>query len=296
MTVDEFLYVDAYPPPDAKRRISGRERQCGGLTGTALIAAARLGAKCAYAGRLGDDELSAFIIANMEREGVDVSHVVRRKDAVPLYAVIIVDTTAHTRNIFYHVPGTAGAAPEEPAEEFIRAAKVLFVDQYGMEGMIRAARIAREAGVGVVADFEHSAGSARFPELLALVDHPLLPLEHASELTGKSDPAAAAGALWGEGVDTVAVTCGTQGSFYVSKDAPGEVRHQPAFAVETVDTTGCGDVFHGAYAAALARGVAVDERMRLASAAAAIKATQPGGQKGIPTLPVVEDFLARHKA
>lgn len=69
------------------------------------------------------------------------------------------------------------------------------------------------------------------------------------------------------------------------------VKHQPAFKVRAVDTTGCGDVFHGAYAAALALGVTLSERVRLATAAAALKATQPGGQRGIPTRNQVDEFL-----
>jgi sugar/nucleoside kinase (ribokinase family) len=58
-----------------------------------------------------------------------------------------------------------------------------------------------------------------------------------------------------------------------------------------VDTTSCGDVFHGAYASALAWGLGLDERVRLACAAAALKATRPGGQAGIPTRAAVESFL-----
>jgi sugar/nucleoside kinase (ribokinase family) len=61
-----------------------------------------------------------------------------------------------------------------------------------------------------------------------------------------------------------------------------------------VDTTGCGDVFHGAYASALARGLSLAERVRFAAAAAALKATRPGGQAGIPTRPEVEAFLQEH--
>jgi sugar/nucleoside kinase (ribokinase family) len=71
----------------------------------------------------------------------------------------------------------------------------------------------------------------------------------------------------------------------------GRVAHQPAFPVAVVDTTGCGDVFHGAYAAGLVRGLGVMERVRLAAAAAALKATRPGGQAGAPTLAEVEQFL-----
>jgi sugar/nucleoside kinase (ribokinase family) len=294
VAVDDFLFVKAYPPADSKVRISTRERQCGGLTGTALVAAARLGATCAYAGILGNDDLSAFIRSALEKEGVDVRHVVTRGDSVPIYAIIVVDETHHTRTIFLDFSGESGADATLPPEDVIRSAKVLIVDPHGMEGMIRAARIVRAAPrvSHVVADLEFST-SPRFGELLALVDHLILPIAFARELTGKSDPVSVVKALDREDTDTVAVTWGKQGVWYMSKESPGEVRRQEAFIVETVDTTGCGDVFHGAYASALARGLPAQERIRLASAAAAIKATQPGGQRGIPTLPVVEAFLAQ---
>ncbi len=292
-TVDDLLFVGAYPPADAKVRVSRTDRQGGGLTGTALVAAARLGARCAYAGILGDDEVSRFIRATFEREDVDLRHVVHRADASPLHSVIIVDETHETRTIFFHTAGAAGADEHAPAADVIRSAKVLFVDQGGIPGMLRAAAIAREAGLAIVADFE-SGDLPRFGELLALVDHLIVPAHFAREITDLSDPAAAARALWLKGTDTVAVTCGRDGAWFVHRSNPQEARLQPAFVVNTVDTTGCGDVFHGAYAAALARGLAVEERMRLAAATAAIKSTRPGGQKGIPTLPAVEKFLAEH--
>jgi sugar/nucleoside kinase (ribokinase family) len=80
-----------------------------------------------------------------------------------------------------------------------------------------------------------------------------------------------------------------EGAWYVAEDGPA--RHQAAFAVTAVDTTGCGDVFHGAYAAALVRGQELAERVRFAAAAAALKATRRGGQTGAPTLEQVETFL-----
>ena len=294
-TMDDFLFVREYPPAESKVRVTRRERQGGGLTGTALVAAARLGARCAYAGILGrDDEVSRFIRATFEREGIDARHAAVREDASPLHSVNVVDETHETRTCFYYTSGVAGADECAPSEEVIRSAKVLFVDHYGVPGMLRAAQIARQAGLDVVADFEHG-DAPRFGELVALVGHLILPMDFACELTDLSDPAAVVRALWLKGMDTVAVTHGREGAWFVhSRFHRDEVRHQPAFLVRTVDTTGCGDVFHGAYAAALARGLAVDERMRLASAAAAIKSTQPGGQKGIPTLPVVEKFLAEH--
>jgi sugar/nucleoside kinase (ribokinase family) len=94
----------------------------------------------------------------------------------------------------------------------------------------------------------------------------------------------------GLGVNVI-VTCGGQGAWCAT--GSGEAIHFPAFKVNAIDTTGCGDVFHGAYAAALARGTGMEERIHFASAAAALKATQHGGQAGIPTRPVVERFLSR---
>ena len=84
--VDELLYVAAYPAADAKTQVRRWERHCGGLTATALVAAARLGARCAYAGAVGEDELSQFVLACLRQEGIDVAHVRRRADAQPVHA------------------------------------------------------------------------------------------------------------------------------------------------------------------------------------------------------------------
>ena len=77
--VDELLYVPEYPGADAKVRVRTRERQCGGLTATALVAAARLGARCIYAGTLGDDADSHFVLQTFAAEGVDTSFTMRRR-------------------------------------------------------------------------------------------------------------------------------------------------------------------------------------------------------------------------
>ncbi|MBI4551686.1 MAG: hypothetical protein HY710_05420 [Candidatus Latescibacteria bacterium] len=290
VAIDDLLYVESYPPPDIKIPILRHDRQCGGLTATALVAASRLGSACAYAGVLGDDELSDYAIQRLKQERVDLTHLVRRPEVRPVHSVIVVDTTRQTRTIFYDLYGVVGADAAWPPAAVIRSTRVLFVDYVGMEGMLRASQIAREAGIPVVADLEDDR-SPFFARLFGLIDHLIVSRDFAARLTGASDPAAAAIRLWTPERRVVAVTCGADGCWYLTRAHHGVPQHQPAYPVETVDTTGCGDVFHGAYASALARGVEVAERVRFASAAAALKATQPGGQAGIPTRPVVEGFL-----
>src|SRR5262245_20387448 len=216
--VDDLLYVEEYPAPDARVRLRRRERQGGGLTATALVAAARLGARCAFAGILGEDEDSRFVIDTLSREGIDVGPMVRRPSARPIHSTIIVDETHHTRTILYDLAGTVGADVEAPPEDVIRSARVLLIDHYGVEGMTRAARIAREAGVAVVADFERSDWPG-FMELLALVDHLIVARSFAERLTGATTPQEAIEGLWGSGRQLVGVTCGGDGCWYRNADS-----------------------------------------------------------------------------
>ncbi|MCX7032091.1 MAG: PfkB family carbohydrate kinase [Spirochaetes bacterium] len=295
VAVDDLVYLEEYPRADSKVRVVRRERHAGGLTGTALVAAARLGRRCAYAGVLGDDELSRFILDSLAAERVDTTAVVRRPDARPFHSTILVDLNGLTRTILSDASGVIGADPAGPPETLLRSAKVLFVDHVGLEGMVRAARLARDAGLPVVADFDRRL-EAPFDELLALVDHLVVPLEFARQIAGASDGPSAVRALWNEGRSAVVVTDGTAGSWYASRERPGGVIHQPAFRVETVDTNGCGDVFHGCYAALLCEGLPVARRVRFASAVAAMKATRRGGQQGIPSREEADRFLAERSA
>jgi sugar/nucleoside kinase (ribokinase family) len=291
VAVDDLCYVDSFPKPDEKTPVLRRQRQCGGMSAIAAITASRLGGKSAYAGVLGREELSKFAFHQMRAEGVNLRHLRRRDGVRPVHSIIIVDAKTGTRNIFYDFSGVVGAARDWPPAPVIESARVLFVDWYSVPGMIRAARLARAAGIPVVADFEQNELPG-FATLLGLVDHLILSQVFATKLTGHSDPRRALASLWTGRQQLAAVTCGAKGCFYMTADKPGAVRHEAAFKVKAVDTTGCGDVFHGAYALALARKMPAPERIRFASAVAALKATKPGGaQQGIPTLAQVRRLM-----
>lgn len=289
VTIDDLIYVDRFPAPDTKIAVSDMRRQGGGQVATGLVAAARLGATTAYCSVLGEDDLSRFALRELEQEGVDCSPVIRRPGAQPVHAVIIVNRLAGQRTILYSLAGEAQPRPEEISEELVAACRVLFLDQHAAEGGLRALELARAMDIPCVADLEN-VNRPCSQELLRRADHLIVPAALARQLTGENEPAAMVRAFAGPQRACCAVTDGDRGCWYAERDS--SVHHFPAYAVPVADTTGCGDVFHGAYAAWLARGASVPEAIRIASAAAALKATQPGGRTGIPDRATVERFLA----
>ena len=284
--VDDLIYVPSFPEADKKMRVARSLRRCGGLTGAALVTAARLGARCAYAGCLGTDDHSRHVAEDFAAEGIDTSQAPRLSEARVVHSTIIVGRDSGSRNIFFEDYGLIGAHDTLPDAAVICNARVLFIDHLGMRGNLRAVRVARDAGADVVADFENET-DPQFHQVLALVNHLVLSEEFALRITGQPDAAHAARALWNEARAVVIVTCGAEGCWSVAAGDGLKARHQPAFVVKAADTTGCGDVFHGAYAASLARGDSLEERVLFASAAAAVKAMQ----SQIPRRAAVAEFL-----
>ncbi len=291
VAVDDLLYVDHYPPPDSKAEVRAQQRTGGGLAGTALVAAARLGARAAYAGILGDDDLSRFTIQELEREGVDCSPVLRRAEARPIHSTIIVDLSSGQRVIFFSFAGVVQWLPEEIGEELVGACRVLFVDHTTLPGGLRAIALAHRRGIPVVGDIESDSVSG-LGELVSQLDHLIVGIEVAGRITGQSDPVSAVQALAAPARACAVVTGGARGCWY--SECGGAVQHYPAYRVEVLDTTGCGDVFHGAYAACLAGGESVRVAIEAATAAAGIKATRPGGRAGIPDRATVDRFIKEH--
>jgi len=286
VAVDDVLHVPTYPAADTKSRVTRRARRCGGLVGNALIAAVRQDVPCRYVATLGEDDLSAFALQSLRAEGIDVTGVARAPGASPVHSLILVSEDTGARNILADLAGVENAPPPPLGTDAPAGASVLLIDHFWPEAKIPALSAARTAGIPVVADFENG-DHPRFAELLGLVDHLILSAEFSRGLTGQ-DPAGAVEALWDHSRTLVAVTGGGEGCWYRTAQGAG---HQPAFRVRAVDTNGCGDVFHGAYAAALASGSEPAGALRYGAAAAALKAGRPAGPDAIPRRREVEKFL-----
>ncbi|MEK7399004.1 MAG: PfkB family carbohydrate kinase [Candidatus Poribacteria bacterium] len=294
VAVDDLVMVDNYPSADSKMRGLGEVRQGGGLTGTALVAGARLGAKCAYAGILGKDDLSNWTVAELEREGVDCSLTLRSGDVKPYHAIIIVDKTHHTRTIIFTDVGVMIRPMETIDEDYVSKAKVILIDQLGIDVMLHTTLLAKKLGIPTVADIERE-DHPQTRELISHIDHLILSTSFAEKLTDTDDAVEQVKILH-NGRACTAVTLGVKGCWFTTNKEEDFIFHQPAFKVQTVDTTGCGDVFHGAYAVGIAYGWDIDDCIKFASAVSALKATKPGGRAGIPDMATVEEFLDSNPA
>ncbi|MCI0357350.1 MAG: PfkB family carbohydrate kinase [Planctomycetaceae bacterium] len=235
-----------------KPRLSSGRFGWGGITANALAAAASLGVRCGFAGTLGHGDASSRVLDELAAAGVDTALIRREADAQPIRSTIITSRRTGSRTILYDLAGAIGATTEWPPEDTIRSAAALLIDHFGMEGMLRAAKIAAGAGIPIVGDFECDQ-RPEFGELLALVDHLIVSRDFARRITRADDPARAVSQLWTDRRQLVAVTCGSEGCLFRAADMGAMPQHVPAIALAVHDTTGCGDVFRGAYAAALLR-------------------------------------------
>ncbi len=292
VTVDFVGTVPAWPGRGVKTPLDRLTICDGGLVGTALVAVSRLGGQAAFAGKLGRSELSRRALDALRRESVDTSFVLETQDAEPIVAFIFTERTGGQRNIFWIRENVQYPMPWEfPEPGWLERTRVLMIDfESGLAG-IEAARIARQHRVPVVIDVERD--EPHVAAAMRVSSHIIVSEDFAGGYTGCSNVTEMLAALRSDPEQVVIITRGEKGC--VGSTQAGDFA-LPAFYVDVVDTTGCGDTFHGAFALALARGQAVVPAARFASGAAALCATQVGGRAGIPTAAQLEQFLREHES
>ena len=201
--------------------------------------------------------------------------------------MILIDDVQGERVVLWDRDSRLDLAPGDIDLAVIGDARLLHVDDVDVEASIHAASIARDAGIPVTSDIEHVGD--RTNALIASVTIPIF-AEHVLELlTGERDVERALRALRRRHDGMLCVTLGTRGAMLLDGD---HLYHEPAFQVTVLDTTGAGDVFRGAFIAALLRGDAPGDILRFANAAAAISCTRQGAINGVPSLEEAQ-ILAR---
>ena len=311
-SVDDVYRLPEFPRPDsraAKLRITRHVVSCGGQTATTLCTCAAMGLRAKYVGTTGSDANGARMRAELARRGIDIAHVYVREAPNP-FAVILLDEQEGERVVLWDRDPVLQLTPGEIDPAVISRARLLHVDDADEEAAIRAASLGRQAGIPVTSDIERV--TARTGALVAAVTIPIF-AEHVLEpLTGERDFERALRKLQRLRVrlkvrlepdttyagtpdttyaeDLVCVTLGARGAMLLADD---RLYHEPACAVTVKDTTGAGDVFRGAFIAALLRGDAPAAILRFAVAAAAVSCTRVGAMDGVPTRAEVEALLDR---
>lgn len=260
--------------------------QGGGMTGTALVACSRLGARAKILGRVGDDEIGDQIIESLQVEGVDTEGMLRLPGGKSLFSWVHVDADTAERTI-YGRPGSGVECSTDLLDlGSIESADVLLVDDLWPEAARAAVRKANECGVPVVCDVYIGSGNL---DLVAMCDYAVIPESAALKMSPMRDHEDALAAILDLGPRAVVITCGDSGAYYADRSETGYVA---AFSVDAVDTTGAGDVFHGAFAVGLTKGWGLRGVVTFSSAVSAIKCTRVGGRAGIPSLYDANRFLA----
>jgi sulfofructose kinase len=291
-TIDIVTLVDHFPAQEEIQRALDMTVQGGGPVATAIVALARLGARAAMLDAVGDDWRGSLILEEFRQEGVETGHIQRCPGRTSATACVLVQRETGARTIVY-LPGTTPElSPRDLPREAIESARILHMNGRHPEACPQACRWARAAGALVSFD----GGADRYrPEmraLLPLTDICIVARDFAEKYSQEKEIPAAAARLLGEGPRLVVVTDGTLGSWIYPRD--GRAFHQPAYRVpEVVDTTGCGDAYHGAFLFGLLQGWPLEKVASHASAAAALNAQHLGGRRGLPNLEAVEGFLAR---
>jgi len=282
----DFLCVVPHIPLDEKVGAIERLVQGGGASATAIVAASRLGAKRAFIGVVGDDPEGNEIVQGLNQENLDTSHIQVKLGKVSPVAYCWVEQKSGKRSIVWD-RGTAMPLDAEAIDEgFISSLKLLHLDGHNTEAAIRAAEIAKANGVTVSLD----AGSI-LPGIETLID--LSDICIASEFfarnyTGENDVEKAVEKLFTKNKVLVAATMGDKGLVALTHE--GYIK-KDAFKVPVVDTTGAGDVFHGAFAYAYVQGWDTGKCLDFARATSAIKCTGFGGRTSIPDKNEVIKFL-----
>jgi sulfofructose kinase len=242
-----------------------------------------------YIGAVGYDERGRIQLESLREARLDIEHVQLRRNCANQSAYIIVDQSTGERTVFWRRDDCLRIDPSQIAPDQITFARMLLIDGHDTAAVAHAARIAKAHGIPVTVDVDTI--YAGFDKVLPNVDYLIASSEFPGRWTGESDPFRALITLQNEyGMRMAAMTLGSHGAL---ARVDGQFIYSPAFVVDCIDTTGAGDVFHGAFCYAVLQGMAIREALEFSNAMAALNCTALGARGGIRGLDEIRALMAR---
>ena len=285
---DNLILMKRFPVDNTKNNpVLEVIKQGGGPVSTALCAASRLGASCAVMTTFGDDPEGDFLKSDFLKDNVDISHSVTREGTSSHTCYVLVSKDTGNRTICGK-GGTVGRFKNgEINFDLIKSAKVFLVDGSSGEAGLCGAKYARENSVKVMLDAESPS-----PEMREVMKHTdfLITSEQCMYEYGESEDIrhCLENAFAKGRHDIVVATLGNKGG--MGYDGVNFIEY-PIYPAPVVDTNGCGDVFHGAFAYGFIQGWSYDKICRFSSGVSSMKCMKLGGRSGIPTLPQLVEWL-----
>jgi sulfofructose kinase len=286
---DTLVLVPEYPPCGGKVRIETEVVSPGGQVATALATVAKLGMRAKYIGTVGDDENGRIQMASLKGTGINLEDVEIRNGCPNQSAHIIVDRSTGERTVFWNRPDCLIIDPSRITAEKIACARLLHIDGHDTAAVEQAARLARRHDVLVSVDVDTIYPG--FDRVLAWVDYLVASTGFPSRWTGEPDPFRALAMIQRQyGMEAAVMTLGAYGALAL---VDGSFIYSPGFVVDCTDTTGAGDVFHGAFCYAVLNGMPMRETLEFSNAMAALNCTCLGARGGIATIAEAQALIER---
>lgn len=309
VSLGEFL-IDMFPAETGRRfsQVTAFSPKPGGAPANVAVAAARLGASSAFIGKVGQDFFGEYLREVLMQEHVDTRGLRFDSDARTTLA-LIAQPNENNEYIFYRNPGAdQRLRPDELDHALLSTTRALHVgsisltDEPGRSATFEAVRLAKQNHALISFDVNYRPALWRSSEealtqIAAMLPNADLLKVNDSELelmTNEADEAQGTSLLLARGPELIVVTLGAQGSYYRSAQQSG---YAPAFKVDAIDSTGCGDSFTGALLTQLIRhgmdhlDAHLVASLKYANAAGAITATRRGAIPALPTADEVDAFL-----
>ena len=286
---DTLILVPHFPAYAGKAPFHQEILSPGGQVASAMVTCARLGLRTKYIGTVGDDERGRVQMESLLQSGINLDHVQVRKGCANQSAYIIIDRTTGERTVLWRREECLRLEPEEITPEQITCARLLHIDGHDTRAVEQAARIARRHGVPVTVDVDTIYHG--FDQVLPHIDYLIASSEFPAQWTNQADPFKALQVIQREyGMRVAAMTLGSHGALALEN---GNFVYSPAFVVNCADTTGAGDVFHGAFCYAVLQGMCMRDALDLSNAMAALNCTAIGARGGIRGLEDARALMAR---
>ncbi len=278
--VDILVCLPEIFTPGEKHQVDQLVVQGGAPAGNAACVIAALGSKTGYLAYFGDNTLSRIAKEELKRWNVRDDYFLYQSQAQPGVAVVEIDPKTGDRTVFYNLNHYQYLSSIDIPDQLSKKTKSILIDSYDPQGTLPLLEAAHRENIPSVLDLE-SGDPEILRKMISLGSDVILPYQAALKLTEKKNPIDAFKTLRQWTSATILITNGAHGSWAYTDSG---IIHQPIFNFPVIDTTGCGDSYHGAYAFALIQDWPLPIRMEFAAWIAAIVAGFIGGRGDLPTL------------